>query len=174
MAKSDKQSVCQKYFFGTTLLHAHAHYISIVGAKYQKPSVKALVQVDFLILSKHKHNPLFNRKQEKMAKFTKPSFCQKLIFWHQISSHKCSMCPYNAITQNICFVKGSHKYDVYLRDKNKAHLNQIKTVFWFSLNATWSNAPTTSIKECYGTSSGAILKQCHVNKQQDDFSSVLQ
>ena len=25
--------------------------------------------------------------------------------------------------QNICFVKGSHKYDVYLRDKNKAHLN---------------------------------------------------
>ena len=129
MAKFDKQSLCQKYFFGTTLLHAHAHYISIVGAKYQKPSVKALVQVDFLILSKHKQNPLFNRKQEKMAKFTKPSFCQKLIFWHQISSHKCSMCPYNAITQNICFVKGSHKYDVYLRDKNKAHLNQIKTVF---------------------------------------------
>ena len=30
---------------------------------------------------------------------------------------------YNAITQNICFVKGSHKYDVYLRDKNKEHLN---------------------------------------------------
>ena len=29
----------------------------------------------------------------------------------------------NAITQNICFVKGSHKYDVFLRDKNKAHLN---------------------------------------------------
>ena len=30
---------------------------------------------------------------------------------------------YNAITQNICFVKGSHKYDIYLGDKNKAHLN---------------------------------------------------
>ena len=30
---------------------------------------------------------------------------------------------YNAITQHICFVKGSQKYDVYLRDKNKAHLN---------------------------------------------------
>ena len=32
---------------------------------------------------------------------------------------------YNAITQNICFVKGSLKYDVYLRDKNKAHLNLV-------------------------------------------------
>ena len=30
---------------------------------------------------------------------------------------------YNAITQNTCFVKGSYKYDVYLRDKIKAHLN---------------------------------------------------
>ena len=33
-------------------------------------------------LSKHKHNPYlnFNRKQEKMAKFTKLSFCQNLYF----------------------------------------------------------------------------------------------
>ena len=30
---------------------------------------------------------------------------------------------YNAITQNICFIKGSQRYDVYLHDKNKAHLN---------------------------------------------------
>ena len=30
---------------------------------------------------------------------------------------------YNAITQNNCFVKGFHKYDVYLVDENKAHLN---------------------------------------------------
>ena len=30
-----------------TLLHAHAQYIFTVNAKYQKPSVKALVQVDF-------------------------------------------------------------------------------------------------------------------------------
>ena len=45
-------------FFGMTLLHAHAHYVCIVYAKYQKASVKALVQVDFLMyaLSKHKHN----------------------------------------------------------------------------------------------------------------------
>ena len=33
-------------------------------------------------------------KQEKMAKFTKLSFCQKLIFWHKTSSCKCSMCLY--------------------------------------------------------------------------------
>ena len=58
MAKFDKQSLYQKYFFGMTLLHAHAHYICLVCAKYQKASVKALVQVDFLMyaLSKHKHN----------------------------------------------------------------------------------------------------------------------
>ena len=28
---------------------------------------------------------------------------------------------YNAITKNNCFVKGSHKYDVYLIEKNKAY-----------------------------------------------------
>ena len=48
----------KKFFFGMTLLHAHALYICIVCAKYQKASVKALVQVDFLMyaLSKHNHN----------------------------------------------------------------------------------------------------------------------
>ena len=30
---------------------------------------------------------------------------------------------YNAITQNNCFVKGSHIYDVYLLYKNNTHLN---------------------------------------------------
>ena len=37
-------------------LHAHAQYICIVYAKYQKASVKALVQVDFPVyaLSKQK------------------------------------------------------------------------------------------------------------------------
>ena len=30
---------------------------------------------------------------------------------------------YNAITPNNCVVKGSHKYDVYLVEENKAHLN---------------------------------------------------
>ena len=67
MAVFDKQSLRQKYFFGMTLLQAHAHYICIVCAKYQKASVKALVQVDFLMyaLSKHKHKPYLigNRKK---------------------------------------------------------------------------------------------------------------
>ena len=60
MAKFDKQSLCQKKcFFGMTLFHAHAHYICIVYAKYHRASVKALVQVDFLMyaLFEHKHNP---------------------------------------------------------------------------------------------------------------------
>ena len=30
---------------------------------------------------------------------------------------------YNAITPNNCFVMGSHKYDVYLVEENKTHLN---------------------------------------------------
>ena len=49
--------------FGMTLLHAHAHYICIVCAKYQKTSVKALVH--WYALSKHKHNPylIANRKK---------------------------------------------------------------------------------------------------------------
>ena len=33
---------------------------------------------------------------------------------------------YNAVTQNNCFVKGSRKYDVYLRDKNKTDVNWLK------------------------------------------------
>ena len=47
-----KKKVC----FGMTLLHAHAHYICIVCAKYQKGSVQALLQVDSPVyaLSKHK------------------------------------------------------------------------------------------------------------------------
>ena len=61
-----------------TPLHAHAQYICIVYGKYQKDSVKALVQVDFPMYS------LSKQKQKKqtgeMAKFTKLSFCQTLIF----------------------------------------------------------------------------------------------
>ena len=68
MAKFDKQSLCQKnFFFGMTLLHAHAHYICIVYAKYQKASVKAPIQVDFLMYaqSKHKHNPYLKGNRKK-------------------------------------------------------------------------------------------------------------
>ena len=54
-----------------TLLHTHAHFFCLVYAKYQKASVKALVQVNFLMyaLSKHKHNP-YLKGNRKMAKFT--------------------------------------------------------------------------------------------------------
>ena len=52
-----------------------------------KVSVKDLVQV--YVLCMH-----YLSKQEKMAKFTKLSFCQNFIFWHQTSSCKCWVCPY--------------------------------------------------------------------------------
>ena len=50
-----------------TLLHAHAQYIYIVKAKYQKPSVKAMVQVDFPVYAQAKS--LFKSKQENNGSF---------------------------------------------------------------------------------------------------------
>ena len=84
MAKFDKQSNLAKNTFSCmTLLHAHAQYIYIVCAKYQKISVKALVQVDFPVyeLSKQQQNPylIANRKRKKEAKFTKLSFSHKIL-----------------------------------------------------------------------------------------------
>ena len=67
----------KKKFFGMTLLHAHAQYIYIVNAKYQKPSVKALVQVDSLYM--HKQNPYLKANRKKMAHFKKLLFCQKTL-----------------------------------------------------------------------------------------------
>ena len=58
IAKIDKQHILLKSIsFCMTPLHAHAQYICIVYAKYQKASVKALVQADFPVyaLSKQKH-----------------------------------------------------------------------------------------------------------------------
>ena len=78
----------RKNNFGMTLLHAHAQYIYIVNPKYQKPSVKALVQVDFPVYAQAKS--LFKSKQEKkMAHFTNLLFCPKKIGGHQTSSCKC-------------------------------------------------------------------------------------
>ena len=53
--------------FGMTPLHAHAHYICIVCAKYQKASVNALEQADFLMyaFSKHKRNPYLIENRKK-------------------------------------------------------------------------------------------------------------
>ena len=58
----------QKNFFGMTLLHAHAQYIYIVNAKYQKPSVKALVQVDFPVYAQAKSLFKNNRKKWLISK----------------------------------------------------------------------------------------------------------
>ena len=65
----------QKKCFGMTLLHAHAQYIYIVNAKYQKPSVKTLVQVDFPVYVQA--IPCLKANRKKMAHFKKLLFCQK-------------------------------------------------------------------------------------------------
>ena len=91
------------YQFLIIAYHFTFHYICIVCAKHQTASVSAVVQVDFLMyaLSKHKHNPYLIGK----AKFTKLSFCQKLMFWHQTSSHKCSVCLYCVSKVSDCVSK---------------------------------------------------------------------
>ena len=61
-----------------TLLHAHAQYSYIVNAQYQKPSVKALVQVDFPVYAQAKS--LFKSKQEKNGSFQKAVIVSKNIF----------------------------------------------------------------------------------------------
>ena len=67
MAKFDKQSLCQNIFFGMTLLHAHAHYICIVCTKYQKASVKALIQDDFLMYALSTLNESYNLRPYILA-----------------------------------------------------------------------------------------------------------
>ena len=67
-----------KFIFGMSLFHAHAQYIYIVNAKYQKPSVKALVQVDFPVYAQSKS--LFKSKQEKNGSFQKAVILSKNIF----------------------------------------------------------------------------------------------
>ena len=75
MAKLCNQK--KKIFFGMTFLHAHAQYIYIVNAKYQKPSVKALVQADFPVYAQAKS--LFKSKQEKNGSFQKAVILSKNI-----------------------------------------------------------------------------------------------
>ena len=77
MAKFEKQIITKKFFFGMTLLHAHAQYIFIVNAKYQKPSVQALIQVDFPVYALAKS--LFKSKQEKNGSFQKAVILSKNI-----------------------------------------------------------------------------------------------
>ena len=69
MAKFEKQLFNKQNIFDMTLIHAHAQYIYFVNAKYQKPSVKALVQVDYPVYAEAK-SLIFKSKQENMAYFT--------------------------------------------------------------------------------------------------------
>ena len=73
------------------LLHAHANYIYIVNAKYQKPSVKALVRVDFPVYAQKKKKKKKKKQEKEMAHFKKLLFCQNIFFLHQTSSCNCSM-----------------------------------------------------------------------------------
>ena len=61
-----------------TPFHAHAQYICIVYAKYQKAPVKALVQVDFPVyaLSKQKQN----KKTRKNGQVHKAVILSKINF----------------------------------------------------------------------------------------------
>ena len=88
MAKFEKQLFKQN--FGMTLLHAHTQYIYIVNAKYQKPSVKALVRVDFPVYAQAKS--LFKANRKKWL-ISLSCFVQN-IFWSQTSSCKCSVSLY--------------------------------------------------------------------------------
>ena len=74
--------------------------------KYQKASIKALVQFDFPVyaLSKQKQN---KQTEKQMAKFTKLSFCQKIIVWHKTSSCKYSMGLYYVGKVSDSFSKSS-------------------------------------------------------------------
>ena len=81
-----------KQKIGMTLLHAHAQYIYIVNAKYQKPSVKALVQVDFPVYAQAKS--LFKSKQEKNGSFHKAVILSKKNFWASNFFMQCSMSQY--------------------------------------------------------------------------------
>ena len=70
------------FFYGTTPLPAQAQYICNVYAKYQKASVKALVQIDFPVnaLSKTKQA---NRKKMAVQKdiiLSKSSFMASNVF----------------------------------------------------------------------------------------------
>ena len=140
MTKFDKQSLCKKNFFGMTLLHAHAHYICIVCATYKGASVKALVQVDFLMyeLSKHKHNPYLigneNTKAIQMAKF-RPYKWLSLISSH-FSKNISGMTLLHASVKDLVqvdllmYALSKHKHNTYLIENRIIHFSI--DISWFS------------------------------------------
>ena len=100
----EKQPFCLKSIFFAWHLFMHMLNISVLYMQsIRKDSVKALVQVDFPMYALSKQN----KQTEKLAKFTKLSFCQKLIFWQKTSSCKCSMCLYYVGKVSDSFRKSS-------------------------------------------------------------------
>ena len=91
------------------LLHANVQCVCIVHVKYQKASVKALVQADFPIHALSEQYKTLIKKQsvKKMAMFKMLSFCQNVILWHQTSSCKCSMCLHCVCKVSDDFSKSS-------------------------------------------------------------------
>ena len=59
-------------------LHAHVQYVCIVYAKYQKASVKALVQVDFSVYTLCKQKQ--NKQTGKNGEVHKVVILSKIIF----------------------------------------------------------------------------------------------
>ena len=47
LTKLKMLSICQKYFFGIKLLHAHLQYVCNIPPNYQMNILKALGEVDF-------------------------------------------------------------------------------------------------------------------------------
>ena len=65
---------------------------------------------------------MLNKKISELTSYTKKYKCDVLSFFTKVIIMM-SKIFCNAITPNNCFVKGSHKYDVYLVEENKAHLS---------------------------------------------------
>ena len=84
-----------------THLHAHAHYIYIVNAKYQKSSVKALVQVDFPIYAQAKS--LFKvKKYKKTSGATSNVGYQTNVVLESASSSALEIFAYNLFIYLFC------------------------------------------------------------------------
>ena len=75
MAKFEKQLFNQKHSFGITFLHAHAQYIYIVNAKYQKLWCK------LISLYMHKQNPYLKANRKKKRLISKSCYFVKKHFF---------------------------------------------------------------------------------------------
>ena len=96
----------KRYFFFAWHLFMHMLNISVL---YMQSIRKLQWKLWYKLTSPCMHylSKSKTRKQEKMAKFTKLSFSQKLIFWHKTFSCKCPMCLYYARKVSDSFSQNS-------------------------------------------------------------------